>query len=303
MAASGVHVSRGTACLLLVLAFCLGCGGGGDRLVSIASGTRAFCGVTRGGDVACGGHNENLFPRHAVGAAASVGLSSRHGCALLKTGKVTCWGRQSEDSYGALSPPDLLLSSISVGSPMSCGLAADRQVHCWGWYPAAMSSRAYLPVPRMDQLPIPADPQLEVCSGGSFGCAVGVDGKIACWGNDSRGQATPPDGPGYSGLTCGAEHACAIGPRARAVCWGKNDYDQASPPRGALVGLSAGGEHTCGLDPEGSAICWGVDLGPGSPTPPPSGKFTELAAGYNHTCGLRKNGKIECWGRTSQLFD
>ncbi len=298
----------------LLLLASTGCDLGGERFTTLASGTRAFCAITKAGEaygshgqcsgeVACAGHNRDLFPTVAVSDAVGVGLSTRHGCALLAGGNVTCWGR-GDDAYGAQKPPNSAFVTLSVGSPMSCGLGKNGKVECWGWYPEAMSKRDYLPVPRLEQLPIPASPQAEVCSGGSFGCAIDPKGSINCWGNDSYGQATPPRGSGHRGITCGAEHACAIKPDGRAICWGKNHYDQASPPiSSTFTVLSAGGEHTCGLGEGGAVTCWGVDLGPGRPTPPPAGEFVQLAAGYNHTCGLLKSGKIECWGRLTQLFD
>jgi len=136
-----------------------------------------------------------------------------------------------------------------------------------------------------------------IAAGTFHTCALGADGSVRCWGDDSVGQlgdGGPIPGPDASAPAT----TVALGQAARAI--------------------TAGSSHTCALLADGSVRCWGFDsagqLGDGAPnanTSMPStavvlGQATRaITAGNGHTCALLADGSVRCWGRDSsgQLGD
>jgi alpha-tubulin suppressor-like RCC1 family protein len=128
----------------------------------------------------------------------------------------------------------------------------------------------------------------------------------------------------WSSVSVGSRHACAIDVDGRLYCWGENDQGQlglgvATPDHvfgltqvvaggQVWIQVTAGGEHTCALDEIGSLVCFGAgsdgQLGhgseEGSPTPvavvgPAS--WHEVTAMAAHTCGMAHDDTLWCWGR------
>ena len=173
---------------------------------------------------------------------------------------------------------------------------------------------------------------VQVAAGLVHSCAVMADASLRCWGSDSWGQASPPEGS-FAQVAVGTYYSCGVGTDGALSCWGEDSAGQASPPGGAYihteasvygsVGISsagvisywgaplyslgnppAGGDfdssscgegHCCGLRTDGSAACWGRG-GYSLDTVDVSLRFTALEAGYMHTCGLFTDGTLTCWG-------
>ena len=87
-------------------------------------------------------------------------------------------------------------------------------------------------------------------------------------------------------------------PDQAVACWGDNSVGQAQPPSGRFTAVTTGNWFSCGLRTNGTIACWGRnpdwDFGQSDA---PSGQFTAVAAGGSSSCGLRTNGTIACWGR------
>src|SRR5947208_2471954 len=80
---------------------------------------------------------------------------------------------------------------------------------------------------------------------------------IACRGDNSLGQVTPPAGT-FTQVSAGQLHTCGLTTAGTVACWGYNASGQATPPPGAFAQVSAGGSHTCGLVKVlGVLLCWG----------------------------------------------
>ncbi|SEH04264.1 C13 family peptidase [Candidatus Venteria ishoeyi] len=133
----------------------------------------------------------------------------------------------------------------------------------------------------------------QISMGMYHSCALKSNGSIACWGYNSDGRSTPPDGV-FSQVSAGGTHSCALKNNGEALCWGWNEYDQASPPTDMFSQISAGGTHTCGLTNNGNAVCWGADEH-GQSTPP-IGIFKQISTGGYHTCALKNDDSVVCWG-------
>ena len=144
----------------------------------------------------------------------------------------------------------------------------------------------------------------QVSAGYEHGCALRIDGKVRCWGNNEHGRCEQPDPDEvFSEVAAGDEHSCALRGDGSVLCWGNNGEGQATPaaaPEGRVFEhVSAGGAHTCGLLDDGTVRCWGRNVE--GQCEAPEGAFVKVSAGRNHTCGLRSiGGGIECWGDNSE---
>jgi hypothetical protein len=84
-------------------------------------------------------------------------------------------------------------------------------------------------------------------------CALPI---LACWGDNSAGQSTPPAGT-FTQVSAGYAHTCGLQSDGALACWGDNSYGQSTPPAGTFTQVSSGDYHTCGLQSDGALVCWG----------------------------------------------
>ena len=69
---------------------------------------------------------------------------------------------------------------------------------------------------------------------------------------------TPQASGGFVALSSGANHVCGLRGDGAVACWGDNSEGQASPPEsGRFTAISSGDTHTCGLRTDGAIVCWG----------------------------------------------
>jgi alpha-tubulin suppressor-like RCC1 family protein len=186
---------------------------------------------------------------------ASVEVGTYHGCALLDSGQVWCWGLGES---GRLGNPDtarqpyatqVVLDSgqplddatlLAVGAAHACVLRQDQGVWCWG---------------------------------------ANDSGQLGDGGNTSRHAPVQVLGaPGLvSALSLGGAHSCARTQEGQAWCWGANTFGQlgdgsavsssvpvrvqqaAGQALQAVVALSAGLAFTCAVDGAGATLCWGAN--------------------------------------------
>ena len=127
----------------------------------------------------------------------------------------------------------------------------------------------------------------------SFTCGIGLDGTVACWGNDGRNDATVPAGS-FSSLSVGQNYSCGLRLDATVSCWWFDGRDGPAAPSGVFAAVSVGSANSCGLRPDGTVECWGSTYSGANDAP--AGSFTEVSVGRDHACGLRPGGTIECWG-------
>jgi alpha-tubulin suppressor-like RCC1 family protein len=58
---------------------------------------------------------------------------------------------------------------------------------------------------------------------------VRTDLTIACWGDNSSGEATPPAGT-FASVSAGYNFACGVRTNGTIACWGENLAGNATPP-------------------------------------------------------------------------
>ena len=251
-----------------------------DSFETITTADTYTCGRTDDGARSCW----TLHPDHGVPAEAEAvdivqwSGSSRHACALRADGSVSCWGRSDD---GETAPPaGRAYRQISAGDARRSDDTEDRfqTVHV------------------------------------AHTCAVGLDGKIDCWGDNSYGQSTPPATTDFVKVAASGAHACGIRRNGHIECWG---HHWRGPPYGGETATGAAqytdvavgaydgavypnASHVCGLRIDGIVDCWGATYSPNKPynryEPDSRSRFTSISSGRTRACGVRTDGAIECWG-------
>jgi len=169
-------------------------------VVSIAAGFFHTCAATSDGAVKCWGQNgygvlgdgtlENrAVPTNVVGLggeAIAVSALRMNTCALLRDGRVTCWGNGRVVPQFVDGVADA--SAIAVGAEHACALTGSGKVECWGSNWNGQLGDAG----NVDQAgPVPVDvgaPVRAISAGSEHTCAVRVDGIAKCWGSNASGQ-------------------------------------------------------------------------------------------------------------------
>jgi alpha-tubulin suppressor-like RCC1 family protein len=245
--------------------------------VEVSAGRSFSCARKGGGEgVWCWGSNGNgqlamdpaSFPSSKMpvkietsAGAKQVRAASRHGCAIVGTDQITCWG---SDTYGELG--DGASGAWSQGVPLT--FTGVKQV--------APAGYSY------------GEPYV-----GARTCVLQASGTVSCWGSNDYGElgtggytdsATPKIVMNLSDaidLAQGRMHACAVRTSGKVACWGRNESNQLGVPAMAaspspidvpgldgIVRIAAGGNHTCALRSDNKLLCWGLNsygqLGNGS---------------------------------------
>lgn len=285
----------------------------------IAAGRSHTCALLESGRVRCWGANHSgqlgtpitrsadLEPPAPItevnvgGEVTQLAAGDAHTCALLRGGRVRCWGANAhgqlghgtDDSVRAGVPPSES-GDVRIGGPVS-----------------------------------------QIVAGGRHTCAVLDQGRVRCWGEGfgdigvRRLPETAPDvalGGPVSQLVAGESHTCALLKDGRVRCFGATFWgalgvphvEGAPGPVGAPVEvrvgsparqIAAGGEAACSLVGEGTARCWGhgahrYRFSGRADAPAPheavdfdvGGTVTQLVMGSLHACALLQTGAVRCWG-------
>lgn len=277
----------------------------GGRVVAIGGGDHRGCAIMDDGGLRCWGYNVagqlgygSAVTEILVGddeVVADIGDVPVGGrvaqavggrlwtCALLDTGRVRCWGINSERwdpetretgrSYGLGYGP-----AHGYSSPIG-----DDET------PADVGD-----------LPLPGR-AVKLAGNGYHACALMEDGSVRCWGFNGFGALGHGRG-GHSHIGDDETAASAV------PLWFP----------GSVVDIIAGYFHTCALLEEGDIYCWGLPdagrLGYGnserigddetaaSAGPVPLGGPAErLLQGLYSTCAVLRSGLLRCWGSSFDL--
>ncbi|MFO0586856.1 MAG: hypothetical protein U0441_04925 [Polyangiaceae bacterium] len=260
----------------------------------LAAGADHTCALFEGGKVKCWGFNYSgqlgLGDTLKRGAAAGEmggalpyvnlgeGVKARqivaggsHTCALFTTGKVKCWGDNTNGELG-------------LGDHTSRGKTPGQMGDALPYVDLGAGRTA-----------------VQIAAGWDHTCALLDDGAVKCWGHNDFGQLglgdtesrgnslsdmgdhLPPVNLG-EGLTvvqiaAGVGHTCAV-TDVGVKCWGRNDLGQ----------LGLGDTDLRGDEPGemGDTLPF-VDLGEDA-------HATALTLGATHTCALVGPLGVKCWG-------
>jgi cysteine-rich repeat protein len=130
--------------------------------------------------------------------AEMVDLGDEHGCAVLSSGTIMCWGKNDQGRLGdntniqrdlPVAVLDLINGAqVSAGKEHTCAIDTNGIGWCWGkggggrlgndgetdsWTPTAVNNLTDI---------------LRISAGGLHTCAVDQNGEAWCWGDDGSGQ-------------------------------------------------------------------------------------------------------------------
>ncbi|MCH2109427.1 MAG: RCC1 repeat-containing protein, partial [Polyangiaceae bacterium] len=248
-----------------------------EKAVSVSAGERHSCAVLETGAVNCWGYNEygqlgdgsnndSTTPVAVSGIdgttnnAVSVAGGNYHSCAVLETGAVNCWGRNTEGQLGNDSTTESTIpvavdgmdgitkkaASISIGYSHSCAVLDTGAINCWGYngYGQLGDGTEYdstSPV-AVSVIDGTTNKAVSVSTGVSHSCAVLDTGAANCWGWNPYGQlgndsttssSTPGAVNGIDGSTnkavsisIGTSHSCSVLDTGAVNCWGLNGDGQ-----------------------------------------------------------------------------
>lgn len=229
---------------------------------------------------------------------SSISSGGGHGCAVLTTGGVKCWGHNvygqlGDGTYGGFASTPVSVSgltsvsSISIGGYHSCALLTTGEMKCWG-------SNGYGQLGNNTVLSIRTTPASvsgltsgvsAITAGDTHTCALLTTGAVKCWGYNADGQigdATQNNAytpvsvygltSGVSAICAGWAHTCAL-ISGGIKCWGSNDVGQ----------VGDGTQYSDKLIP---TSVYGMISG-----------VSAISCGYSHTCAiLSSTGGLKCWG-------
>ena len=131
-------------------------------------------------------------------------------------------------------------------------------------------------------------------AGYTYSLAIGSDGNIYSWGNNSSGQlgngtndnrptpskvSLPTWAPKFTQVSAGSNHSLALDSDGNLYSWGVNFYGQ----------LGMGGTD------------FGQHYTPNKGSMPADGtKFTQISTGYYHSLALGSDGNVYSWGDNSK---
>ncbi len=241
-----------------------------------------------------------------TGDTVSVTAGLYHTCAVLKNGRVKCWGNSDRGQTGNggvsefLPEPAYVISlesevlSVSAGLRHTCALLKNGGVKCWGdnEYGQLGDNTTTTHIEPVSVSNLNAAVK-QISSGASHNCVLLENGGVKCWGRNDVGQIgdgstihqpLPVD---VSGLKEGVEmisagyyHTCALLKNGSVRCWGDNYYgqlgDNTTISRNEPVSVSN--------------LTFGV---------------RQISSGGSHNCVLTENNGVKCWGRndTGQIGD
>lgn len=138
-----------------------------------------------------------------------------------------------------------------------------------------------------------------VSVGDSIGCAVSVEGTVACWGTTHSGPLQPPAGS-FTHVSAASYHACGLRSDQTLACWGDWHAGIGRTPPGAYRSVDVGGnDDSCAVTADGALSCWDYYGSEPYPEPAPTGSFVAVSVGGSHACAIAGDGAIACWGDDS----
>ncbi|WP_445342387.1 RCC1 domain-containing protein [Bifidobacterium sp. ESL0827] len=188
---------------------------------------------------------------------------------------------------------DIRFNHIETGKDFALAMGSDGNLYSWGNNGTGALGRETNQTP--ENLPGVVTPPTGVrftqfSAGSGYSLALGSDGNLYSWGDNSSGQlgtgstdysphstpskgSMPTDGTKFTQISAGNYHSLAMGTDGNLYSWGDN-------------GAGALGRET-DQTPENR---------PGVVTPPTGVRFTQFSAGGGYSLALGSDGNLYSWG-------
>jgi alpha-tubulin suppressor-like RCC1 family protein len=138
-----------------------------------------------------------------------------------------------------------------------------------------------------------------VAGGTLHGAALGADGRVAVWGDNSFGELeVPVNLTNAIAISAGEGRTLVLRSDGSLTAWGLNAYGNASIPAGlgTVVAIVCGGYHNLVLRSDGTVAAWGYNANGQCNVPFGLNNVVQIAAGYNHSVALQADGTVLAWG-------
>jgi alpha-tubulin suppressor-like RCC1 family protein len=293
--------------------------GSGEWSCAVTDANQVKCwGYNRYGQLGLGDTKNRYAPSVALSfgsgrSATDVALGQNHGCAILDTRQLACWGRNDRGQLGLgdtlnRSTPGPVVNvgagrsvlSVSGGYGTTCAVLDDASLKCWG---SNVSGQLGLGDTTDRKTPVAVAlgagrTASLVRASQVFTCAVLDTGAVTCWGANPSGQlglgdTTSRTSPAASTVSFGAGRTaqsvatgyatvCALIDTGDVRCWGSNS--------GQNAGTLGMGDTINRLAPNGS-----VNFGAGRTA---IGVF----GGATFQCAVLDTGRATCWGNNNTSY-
>ncbi len=268
----------------------------------------------------------------ATSCVSSIAVGVQFSCFVRSDGTVWCWGNNADGELGdgtttmrlvparVLGLPDptsLPAISVTAAEQHACALISDGTVYCWGINDASNLGQCAGTITKSTRaLQVPA-----WTAGATPACAIPAAPFVAML----------PSGNVAKTLSAGGEHTCAIGADGDVYCWGENttggqggqagqDFTMLPNVPGPLIitgsspdftnhvlDVEVGDDFSCLAKDDLSAWCWGGnqlgELATGgtaqSITPVAIAGFgdvSQLVTDDETGCVLAQPDDVWCWG-------
>jgi alpha-tubulin suppressor-like RCC1 family protein len=295
-----------------------GGGGGGAPADSIKTSYYNTCAILTNGSANCWGDNTwgqlggggtepySTVPVAVTGIsdARAIDVGYNQACSLLTGGSIDCWGWI--DGVGAMFAPMLIsgvadATVITSATNNACALLSTGGVDCWGDNSAGQLGDGGTEMFSSTAVAAKGLTNAKALSVSyENACALLTTGRIACWGDNSRGQLGDGSTESHSSvhvevngitnataITTGSlnDSMCALLATGAVDCWGNGQFGK----------LGDGSTADSSTPVAASGISNAVALS----------TISNDAGDVYDVCALLAGGHIDCWGDNSagQLGD
>jgi alpha-tubulin suppressor-like RCC1 family protein len=138
---------------------------------------------------------------------------------------------------------------------------------------------------------------VNIVTGPSHALALGENGKVIAWGDNTWGQTSIPDSAtNIVAIAGGQTFSLALASNGIPIAWGYNSVPDFATN---IVAISAGWTHALGLRSDGKVVAWGNNFYGQATVPPDATNIVSVAGGANHSLALRSDGSVLAWGINS----